>query len=155
MGSWRHRSRHVVLSRTAVSLDREVARILGTRGLRELSVMVPRDGTLGLVALGYNRSMRWRTVRRRVAERCTYCAVEGLVRRLPTEVLDSTPGLADRVVEDYRQALAVQPGAVRIFVREGFDGWVIEGEPVSSKVPRYEPEDCLVHSNLGSTGRTD
>ena len=155
MGSWRLRSRHVVLSRTAESLDREVARILRTRGLGELTVLVPRDGTVGLVARGYNRSLRWRAVRRRVTERCTYCAVEGLVRRLPANVLDSDPGLADRAVEDYRQALAVQPCAVRILVRTGINGWVIRGEPVSSKVPRYEPEDCLVHSNPDRTARTD
>lgn len=142
---WRLRSRLVVLRRSERGLGREVARILQARGFSELTILTAGDGSIGLIARGSGRSLRLRTVRRRVVGRCSYCVIEGLVRGLPTEALGGDRAVARRVVNDYRRELASQPNAVRIYLNHGLDRSLVANSYASS-APRYEPDGCPVHS---------
>jgi hypothetical protein len=146
---WRLRSRYVVLRQSEARLAREVARVLRERRLRELTILAASQGPIGLIAQGSGLSPRLRTVRRRVPNACSYCAVESVVRRLPAHVLKSVKGGADHVVADFRQSLGSQPHAVSIHIYRGLQ-WSVEAVPSRSNSPRYEPAACPVHINAAT-----
>ena len=146
---WRLRARHIALRRSERELAEEVLRIVRQSGFYELTLLASSHGPIGLMARGTSRSLRFRTVQRRVRGACSYCVIENLVRGMPEEAFGGAQGGADRVVTEYREKLTSQPDAVRIRVFHGLD-WTVTAGTARSNAPRYVPADCPVHSGMAA-----